>query len=978
LHFSFTKHFYKKRQQFSRFFLNFATRYFLTTIISTFFNEDIFKMKTIHKTNDRHSLSWLANAVTTLVLTAAVSLCLASCAGEKAHKRFVVGVSQCSEDTWRDKLNEELRIAATYYDVALQIKSANDDVRLQTEQIDRFVEQGVDLLVVAPGQVSISPAIDKAYEKGIPVIIFDRRTRSNKYTAYIGADNHDIGASMAEFMANANTAGTKVVELCGLSSSSPAIERDAGFDSVAAHRPNIDIVKKVYADWTEEGAYHVMDSLLSTPYPAFNCLFAHNDRMAMGARRAVVKHGIDPKTIKLCGIDAMPQHGGGMQLVAEGKLFASSIYPTRGDEVMRLAMKILTHKPYDRENRLSSALVTEANARVLLMQYDETTRQQGHLSELRDRVDKTVSDFKTQRIYLLIMLGALLLLGMAYVYVVRANRAKARLNRQLADSVEQQRQMTKHIEELTHTQLQFFTNISHELRTPLTLIAGPTEQLLEDKTVQGTHRRMLQMVERNTKILIQLVSEILDFRKVQNNKAVLKLNRFNLAETLRLWADDFDAVTSRKGITVKVDAPADAAQATVIADRDKLARVFFNLMSNAVKYTPKDGTITITLRHNEGSFFFTMNNDSVKTISKDDLPHIFERFYQPKGSIGGTGIGLALVKANVDLHHGSISATSSQEEGTTFSITLPDTQEGYDPDADNDGNKDNSTKAEQGYVDDSYAPVNVEAAEKAERITNAEDFDADRPLVLIIDDNNGMRAYLRSILQDHYNVSEAVNGQQGLERARREVPKLVVCDVMMPVMDGLEFTRRLKADTATSHIPVILLTARSLSEQREEGYGTGADSYLTKPFTGSLLLARIDNLIHSRTLLRSLFSGNSKEEEKEEEMLGAQDQTFVTRLREVIRDNMGDSDFSVERIGEEIGLSRVQLYRKVKALTGQTPVELLRKARLERSRRLIEKTEKSVSEIAYEVGFTSPSYFNKCFKDEFGISPGAMREKAQG
>lgn len=935
-------------------------------------------MKTIHKTNKRHSLSWLASAVTALVLTAAVSLCLASCRGKEAHKRFVVGVSQCSEDTWRDKLNEELRIAATYYDVDLQIKSANDDVRLQTEQIDRFVEQGVDLLVVAPGQVSISPAIDKAYEKGIPVIIFDRRTRSNKYTAYIGADNHDIGASMAEFMANANTAGTKVVELCGLSSSSPAIERDAGFDSVAAHRPNIDIVKKVYADWTEEGAYHVMDSLLSTPYPAFNCLFAHNDRMAMGARRAVVKHGIDPKTIKLCGIDAMPQHGGGMQLVAEGKLFASSIYPTRGDEVMRLAMKILTHKPYDRENRLSSALVTEANARVLLMQNDETTRQQGHLSELRNRVDKTVSDFKTQRIYLLIMLSALLLLALAYVYVVNANRAKARMNRQLADSVEQQRQMTKHIEELTHTQLQFFTNISHELRTPLTLIAGPTEQLLEDKTVQGTHRRMLQMVERNTKILIQLVSEILDFRKVQNNKAVLKLNRFNLGETLRLWADDFGAVTSRKGIKVQVDAPADAAQATIIADRDKLARVFFNLMSNAVKYTPKDGTITITLRHNGGSFFFTMNNDSVKTISKDDLPHIFERFYQPKGSIGGTGIGLALVKANVDLHHGSISATSTQEEGTTFSITLPDTQEGYDPDADKDNNKDNSTKAEQGYVDDSYAPANVEAAEKAERITNAEDFDADRPLVLIIDDNNGMRAYLRSILQDHYNVSEAVNGQQGLERARREVPKLVVCDVMMPVMDGLEFTRRLKADTATSHIPVILLTARSLSEQREEGYGTGADSYLTKPFTGSLLLARIDNLIHSRTLLRSLFSGNSKEEEKEEEMLGAQDQTFVTRLREVIRDNMGDSDFSVERIGEEIGLSRVQLYRKVKALTGQTPVELLRKARLERSRRLIEKTEKSVSEIAYEVGFTSPSYFNKCFKDEFGISPGAMREKAQG
>lgn len=204
------------------------------------------------------------------------------------------------------------------------------------------------------------------------------------------------------------------------------------------------------------------------------------------------------------------------------------------------------------------------------------------------------------------------------------------------------------------------------------------------------------------------------------------------------------------------------------------------------------------------------------------------------------------------------------------------------------------------------------------------------------------------------------------------MPKLVVCDVMMPVMDGLEFTKRLKEDTATSHIPVVLLTARSLSEQRKEGYDTGADSYITKPFSGQVLLSRIENLMRSRIMLRSVFAGD-KQETEEEEQLNETDKTFVGRLRTAIQENLGDSDFSVERLGEEIGLSRVQLYRKVKALTGQTPVELLRKARLTKARQLLEKTEKSVSEIAYEVGFTSPSYFNKCFKDEFDINPSSLR-----
>lgn len=898
-------------------------------------------------------------------LMAALAL-LASCTGGK--KRYVIGVSQCSEDVWREKLNQELRVAALYYNnMDLDIASANDDVRLQTDQINRFVDKGVDLLIVAPGQVSISPAIDRAYEKGIPVIIFDRRTRSNKYTAYIGADNREIGASMGEYLAGALPKGGRVVELCGLSSSSPAIERAEGFDSVVAVRPSIDIVAKLHADWTEQGGFRAMDSLLRSPHPDFDCLFAHNDRMAMGARRAAQEHGLDLQRIRFCGIDAMPQKGAGLELVKDGTLFASYIYPTRGDEVMRLAMNILEGKSYQRENRLSSALVTRDNARVLLMQNDETMRQQDHLATLRSRIDKAADDFNTQRGYLLVLLFFVVLLVVACGLAVRAYVAKARINRQLNASMDQQRQMTEEMERMTQTQLQFFTNVSHELRTPLTLIAGPTDQLLEDDTVQGAHRMMLEMVRRNTRILIQLVGEILDFRKVQNNKAHLHLNRFALQRELATWANDFRAVAARRKITIDVDASEVRQDAVIIADRDKLEHIYFNLMSNALKYTPEGGRITTALSY-DGKQYVLSVSDTGKGIEEEALPHLFDRFYQARGAVGGTGIGLSLVKAYVDLHHGDIRVESNEEEGTRFFISLPAAQPGYDPAKDREARP----VAERELVDDSYVPEDINAKEAADRITNAEDFDADRPLVLIIDDNNGMRAYLRSILKDRYNVSEAADGRQGLEKARREVPKLIVCDVMMPVMDGLEFTRQLKEDIATSHIPVVLLTARSLPEQREKGYETGADSYLTKPFSGQVLLSRIDNLLRSRMLLRSLFSGD-KAEAAEEERLCSQDKTFVTRLREIIQQHLADSDFSVERLGEEIGLSRVQLYRKVKVLTGKTPVELLRKARLMKARTMVTTTDRSIAEIAYATGFTSPSYFNKCFKDEFGVSPGGMR-----
>ena len=787
-----------------------------------------------------------------LLLLTTFTFLFSSCS-TKEKKRFVIGVSQCSEDVWREKLNEELRIAALYYDnVKLDIKSANDDVKMQTQQIDAFVNENVDLLIVAPGQVSISPAIDRAYEKGIPVIIFDRRTRSDKYTAYIGADNRSIGSAMGRYLASVGEGD--VVELCGLSSSSPAIERAEGFDSIAGGNNKINITRKLYSDWTEKGAYNVVDSMLSAAPPRFSCIFAHNDRMAVGARKACQKHGIDISKIRFCGVDAMPEEGGGMQLVNKGDLFASYTYPTRGDAVMQLAMNILTGKKYERENQLLSALVTHDNAHVLLMQYDETMRQQERLTTLRSRVDQAANDFQTQRIYLIILISFLILLIVACALAVNAYRTKTLVNRKLKEAVKRQEQLTKEIEDMTQRRLQFFTNVSHELRTPLTLIAGPTEQLLEDPTVKAPHRSMLEMIHRNTHLLLQLVGEILDLRKVQTNKAELVLNRFDLQKALTLWSEDFRTIAIRRKLTITVDTSTVKEEPIIIADRDKISHVFFNLMSNALKYTPKGGSINISLAYTNHTYTIKVS-DTGKGVAKEELPRLFERFYQARGAEGGTGIGLSIVKAFVELHKGEVHGESEEGKGLTIVVSLPDSQPGYDPAKDVEKEK---PTAEAGLIDDNYVTTSISAKESAERITNAEDFDHDRPLVLIIDDNEGMRSYLHSILKQKYNISEAANGKEGLEKARREVPKLVVCDVMMPVMDGLEFTRQLKADTATCHIPVILLTARSLTEQREEGYGTGADSYLTKPFSGSVLLARIDKLLNYRSMLCFIFSGSNE------------------------------------------------------------------------------------------------------------------------
>ena len=852
-------------------------------------------------------------------------------------KKYVIGVSQCSEDIWRDKLNNELVMSTYQHDnVTLKFASANDNDRLQKQQIEQFIKEGVNLLIVSPNQIhTISSVIDKAYDAGIPVILFDRKTDSRKYTAFIGADNYEAGHEIGYFIGQQLEGKGNIAEICGLQASSPAIERNRGFMDALKSYPNVKVVARGYGDWIKESGVTAMDSILVQSKESFQYVFAQNDRMALGALQSIKKHKV--KGIKIVGIDALPVPGGGMENVRDGNLEASYIYPTRGDSVMQLALNILEKKPYKRDNYLKGALVTKANANVLLMQNEEMNKQTARLNALHGKVDTYLVQYNHQKMYIVLFSIILLLLIGIMVYIYRTILMKRRIE-----------------EEANKAKLQFFTNISHELRTPLTLIADPVNYIIHDDNLNSQQRSMLQIVQRNVLVLTQLVSEILDFRKVQNGKMELRLSDFNLAESMKQWIKLFSVSAQKKHIAISMDAP---DTIMLRADQDKIERICYNLLSNALKYTSEGGEISLMAKEEGGRVMISVADNGCG-ISSDELPYIFDRFYQAKNAGRGTGIGLAIVKAFTELHHGEVSATSIEGKGSTFTIHIPVRQKG-------EVTNQSTEKIEQLVEPSSAEEVPNQARHIDELI---QPYQTDKPEVLIIDDNIDIRTYLRSVLSEKYNVSEAADGKVGLELARKIVPDIVLSDIMMPVMDGLAFCQQLKTDKAISHIPVILLTARSLDEQRAEGYEHGADAYLSKPFSLRLLLSRIDNLIESRKKLNQTWS-KGVEDDEIGNISNEIDKSFLKQLRKIIQENLANSDLSVEQIGDEIGLSRVQLYRKVKALTGYSPVEIVRKARLTRARHLLQTTERTVSEVAYAVGFSTPSYFSKCYKDEFGENP---------
>ncbi|MBR5063570.1 MAG: substrate-binding domain-containing protein, partial [Bacteroidales bacterium] len=494
-----------------------------------------------------------------------------------------------------------------------------------------------------PNQVNtITPAVEAAFDAGIPVILFDRKIDSDKYTAFIGADNVEIGRILGNYAAKVLGGKSRIVEIQGLEGSSPAIDRHNGFVEALAAYPGISVVASRYGGWLQEGGAKAMQEFLDEGI-AFDAVFAQNDRMARGAYEVLP----DPAGIPFFGIDALAD---GIQDVIDGVLTATYLYPTSGDQVMEIAMNILSGKPYERENRLESLLVDGQNARMQLIQEQVTARQLSMVEELNEKQDAFLAQINSQKLVLLLLLALIVALITGIVLAVRSYFVTRKLSQQL--------------EESTKAKLAFFTSVSHDLRTPLSLVSAPLDRMMTDD-MKPAQKQTLQVVRRNVDVLMRLVNNILDFRKIESGAFPLTLSRFDLCAAAREWMSGFEEATRNKELRFVGPESLD-----VEADMHLMERALFNLLSNAFKHTEEGAHIQVKVAEAGADVILSVEDDG-SGIDADQLPKIFEMFYQGQNEASGTGIGLALVRGIAQLHGGSVSVQSEKGQGSTFSIRIP-------------------------------------------------------------------------------------------------------------------------------------------------------------------------------------------------------------------------------------------------------------------------------------------------------------------
>ena len=894
-----------------------------------------------------------------LVSLFAVLLSLLGCSEEKTYK---IGVSQCSQDDWRTKMNDEINREIMFHeDAVVEIRSADDNNERQISDIRYFADNDFDIIIVSPNEAAaLTPIIKEVYERGIPVVVFDRNINGDTYTARIGVDDEGLGRSAAHYALHMLGSEAKAIEIYGLSGSTPAEGRHKGFVGEFEAGGGT-VLAGVPGNWNKEDAVPVVDSLL-TVYPDVDLIFAHNDRMAIGASEVASRRG--RRDIKIIGIDAAPEIG--IRAVADSVIDATFLYPTEGHRVLQTALAILKGEPYERETILPvSSAVDLSNADILLLQNENLKQETDKMRLLKTRIDdywekhsSQTSLFYASIAIIVLLFGVGFLLLRAYWQRSRHQEELLAQNRLLEEERDKQKSLNSQLQDATQSKLMFFTNVSHDLRTPLTLIAEPVSQLSHADNLTASQLSLMKIADKNVKILQRLINQILDFRKYENGKLGLHLIEADINRSIRDWMESFYSIARKRDIDLCLEAS--DSPMPMAFDSEKIERVFFNLLSNAFKYTANNGKITVSYAAVDDELVLRVA-DTGEGISERDLGSIFDRFYQaervhPRGS----GIGLSLAKAFVELHGGTISVESTVGIGSVFTVKLPIRHVAE------------STAEHEKSI--SAADVDVELDTPEVEIS----MNPDKPIVLVIDDNSDIRSMVGQLLNNEYNIITASNGKEGVRMAARYVPDLIICDVMMPVMDGMECCRRIKSEVTTSHIPVLMLTACTMDEQRIEGYDNGADGYLSKPFSSAVLLSRCASLISNRKRIKELWHANKLAGET----VSSQpvrvpskdiDNEFYNRFLEIFKTEMGNADLSVDMIASRMGLERSQFYRKIKALTNYAPVELMRRLRLQQGHILLTSSDRTISEIAYEIGFSTPAYFTKCYREAYGVTPTETR-----
>lgn len=887
---------------------------------------------------------------------------------QEGEKKFVVGVSHSSiNDSWRKAMMLDMQVKASEYSgLTLQIKDAGEDNDTQIKQIREFIKQRVDLVIISANESEpVTTAAVEAFRAGIPTIIIDRKIYSEEYTTFIGADNYEIGRAAGLFINSLlKKEKTTIVEVWGREGSSSARDRHNGFSDALIHNDNV-ILKTVYGRWHSKETKENIAAL--GLFDDIDIVYAHNDVMALAAREAIME--IDPlavKRIKFIGIDALPGKGKGIEAVSNGYLTASFVYPTGGTTAIKVAWQILNGQPVSKQYALTSALIDKENAGTLYLQTEQLADYQEQIEKQRNNLEEMLSEYRFLQNSVGLILLLLGVVGLLALYVIHIFRKVQRKNHELKRTniqVEQQREelaiANRKIEQATTRKLQFFTNVSHEIKTPLTLILGPLNKLSKELPPDSPLADDIHIIKKNADRLKRVVSQLLDFRKVESNKMDMRVTEIDLITFIEDVSSYFDNMAQSKQIQYSFQH--DVSSVMLWVDTDKMEKILANLLSNAFKFTPDGGTVTIRLQDHAGYVILSVE-DNGKGIQPQNLSSVFDQFFTAD-HLTGTGIGLHLTHEFVGMHKGSIRVESEPGKRTVFFVELPKGKSHFDE----------SCVFAPSVTELSSGVANLDTREMDEIVNRTYDY-----TILIVEDDPDINAYLQKELKPNFRILAAENGRVAVDILAKENVSLVISDVMMPEMNGYELCKRIKSDIVFSHIPVILLTALSDDKQRMYGIASGADEFIQKPFNIEEVKLRIVRLLEERARLRNAFAqelqspaASGLKTDKAESM----DELFMRKFMALIEESYPDSNFSIEKASEMLGLSRVHLYRKVKELTGVTPTDFLRNYRLKQAAALLRQKDCNVNEAAYATGFSSPPYFSKCFKAVYNITPTEYQEK---
>lgn len=877
---------------------------------------------------------------------------LLTCCQKKTEKNFHIGFAQCNtNDSWRQTMLQGMERELSFNsNIEMEVADAKSDWKLQEAQINTFIKDKVDLLIVSPLESTLLvPVIEKAYEAGIPVLIIDRRIESDKYTAFIGAENLLVGQNAGMYADVLLKGKGNVLAIGQGPTSGPTIDRNAGFQQAIRQFPNITFQNTI---WVKDG--HFPDSLINylKLHADIDLIFAHNDRFALIAYQVCAKLGLSEK-VKIIGVDGLGGVNEGLDLVEKRKINATMLYPTGGEEAIQLAVKILTKKPFVKENRLFTTVIDPNNVAIMLAQAQKIALQQADINRQTNKIEeltRTYSFLQHITYFISILLVILLILG---GFILGLYRSKQRANQLLEEQnlaiIEQRDEITR-ISELAQKandeKNRFYSYLSHEFRTPLSLILTPVEDIIQRKLDVKEVRSTLQLVHKNAHRLLRLVDQLLDLRKFDAGKMQAYLTEQDLVTFIKEIVSDFKLKARNQQIDLQFISQLD--ELPFWFDLEKLDKIIFNLISNAFKYTPPGGMIHITLLKNLDKVDILVA-DSGAGMTEAEKNRAFDLFYQGHQTNKhlGTGLGLALSKEFVLLHNGTIELTSAKGKGTTFKISLPIVKP---------TSIDCEAALNQPFVRESIEDSTPDSIKNDDLSVNT---------ILLVEDNEELNFYLRQKLSPSYSVVSTESAEQGWVEILNNIPDLIICDVMLPEMDGFSLTKKIKEDFRTSHIPVVLLTAKEQVESQVEGMNAGADDYVIKPFNLLLLEKKIKSLLDNRERMRRRFSS----EVTNPSNIQKGERKFLIEFELLIEKHIKDSTLSVEKLSQELGMSRVQLFRKISALTNKNVTDYIADFKLLKAKALLKESSKTIAEIAYETGFNTPSYFTAFFKQKTNQTP---------